>query len=140
MKVFTKKLTFFMGKGHVVRDITKEVQEVVNEAKIKNGQITVQAGRSVCIITTLEYEPGCLQDLEVALEKIAPRDAYYEHSKRWNDENGHAHIRSAIVGPSQTFVVMNGKLCLEPWQQIIFGDYCPNEHPEWEVFCCVMGE
>jgi len=140
MKTFTKKLAFFMGKGHVVKDITPDIQAVVNESKIKQGQVTVQAGRSVCIITTLEYEPGCLADLEKALEKIAPKNDYYEHSKRWNDENGHAHVRSAIVGPSQTFVIMDGKLCLEPWQQIIFGDYCPNEHPQWEVYTCVIGE
>ena len=140
MKVFTKKLSFHMGKGHVVKDITPDVQAVVNESRIKNGQVTVQAGRSVCIISTLEYEPGCLHDLEEAFEKIAPAKGNYEHSKRWNDDNGHAHIRSAIAGASETFVIMDGKLCLETWQQIIFGDYCPNDHPEWEVYCSVIGE
>ncbi|MFC1497715.1 secondary thiamine-phosphate synthase enzyme YjbQ [Verrucomicrobiota bacterium] len=140
MKVNTKKLTYHMPAGHHVRDITADIQKTVNEAGIKNGQATVQAGRSVCTISTLEYEPGCLSDLEKALEKIAPRDEYYEHSQRWNDENGHAHIRSTVVGCSETFVVMDGQLCLEPWQQIIFGDYCPNDHPSWEVFVCVMGE
>jgi len=140
MKVYTNKLTFHMPEGHVVRNITEDILAVVNESGIQNGQITVQAGRSVCVITTLEYEPGCLADLEKALEKIAPRDDYYEHSKRWNDRNGHAHIRSAIMGPSETFVIADGTICIEPWQQIIFADYCPDNHPSWEVFTCVMGE
>jgi secondary thiamine-phosphate synthase enzyme len=140
MKVYTKKLTFHMPAGHAVRDITEDIREVVNESGVTNGQITVQAGRSVCVITTLEYEPGCLHDLEEALEKIAPRNALYEHSKRWNDENGHAHIRSAIMGPSETFVIIDGGLCIETWQQIIFCDYCPNDHPRWEVYTSVIGE
>ena len=140
MKVFTKKLTFHMAAGHAIRDITSDIQKVVEESGVTNGQITAQAGRSVCVITTLEYEPGCLHDLEQALEKIAPQKAYYEHSKRWNDEKGHAHIRSAIMGPSETFVIMDGALCVEPWQQIVFCDYCPDNHPQWEVFTSVIGE
>jgi secondary thiamine-phosphate synthase enzyme len=114
MTVFNKKLTFHMPAGHAIRDITKDIQQIVEESGVTNGQITVQAGRSVCVITTLEYEPGCLHDLEQALEKIAPQKAFYEHSKRWNDANGHAHIRSAIMGPSETFVIMNSALCVEP--------------------------
>jgi secondary thiamine-phosphate synthase enzyme len=140
VKTFTKKLTYHMPEGHVVRDITQDIIQVVSESGVTNGQVTVQAGRSVCVITTLEYEPGCLKDLETALEKIAPRNEYYEHSKRWNDKNGHAHIRSAIMGPSETFVIMNGKICIETWQQIIFADYCPDNHPSWEVYTCVLGE
>jgi secondary thiamine-phosphate synthase enzyme len=140
MKVYTKKLTFHMPAGHVVRDITEDIRQVVNESGVTNGQITVQAGRSVCVITTLEYEPGCLHDLEEALEKIAPKNAFYEHSRRWNDKNGHAHIRSAIMGASETFVIMNSELCIETWQQIIFCDYCPNDHPHWEVYTSVIGE
>jgi secondary thiamine-phosphate synthase enzyme len=140
MIVFTKKLTFHMPAGHAIRNITNDIQQIVEESGITNGQITVQAGRSVCVITTLEYEPGCLSDLEKALEEIAPQKAFYEHSKRWHDENGHAHIRSAIMGPSETFVIMDSLLCVEPWQQIIFCDYCPNDHPSWEVYTCVIGE
>lgn len=140
MIVSTEKLTFHMPAGHVVRNITDDVVALVEESGVTNGQVTVQAGRSVCVITTLEYEPGCLDDLERALEKIAPKDEYYEHSKRWQDKNGHAHIRSAVIGPSETFVIMNGKICVEPWQQILFADYCPDDHPCWEVFVCIMGE
>jgi len=138
--VYTKKLTFHMPKGNAVKDITEDIRKCVEESNIKNGTVTVQAGRSVCAITHLEYKPGCLSDLETTLEKIAPTNGYYEHSKRWNDKNGHGHVRSAIMGPSETFVIMNGEICLEPWQQIIFCDYCPNEHPSWEVYVAVMGE
>ncbi|MBN1696571.1 MAG: YjbQ family protein [Spirochaetales bacterium] len=140
MKVYTKKLTFHMPEGHIVRDITDDIRRVVGESGVNNGQVTVQAGRSVCAITTLEYEPGCLSDLETALEKFAPRHDFYEHSKRWHDDNGHAHIRSAVMGPSETFVIMDGEICIETWQQIIFCDYCPNDHPRWEVYTSVIGE
>ena len=140
MTVHTKKLTYHMPAGHPVKDITDDIRAVVQESGVTNGQVTVQAGRSVCTISTLEYEPGCLADLEAALEKIAPREGHYEHGKRWHDNNGHGHVRASMIGPSETFVIMNGELCLEPWQQIIFGDYCPNEHPSWEIYACVMGE
>ena len=141
MAVHTKKLTFHMGQGNVVRDITGDVREVVGESGISNGTVTVQSGVSIGVITTLEYEPGCLADLEKALSVFAPFDPpRYEHTKRWHDENGHGHVRNAIMGSSETFVVMNGEICLETWQQIIFCDYCPNVHPHHPVFVCVMGE
>jgi len=140
MAVYTKELSFHMPEGNVVKDITSEIQNCVGESKIKNGTVTVQAGHSVCAISTLEYEPGCLSDLETALEKFAPFKGHYEHSKRWHDNNGHGHVRSAIMGASETFIIMNGHICIETWQQIIFCDYCPNEHPSWKVYVAVMGE
>jgi secondary thiamine-phosphate synthase enzyme len=141
MNVYTEKLTFHMSRGNVLRDITRDIQECVDRSGITNGTITARAGDSICVVSTIEYESGCIKDLENCLSKFAPfKPQEYEHTKRWHDRNGHGHVRSAIMGASETFVVMNGAVSVGTWQQIVLCDYCPNEHPHLPVFVCVMGE
>jgi len=72
------------------------------------------------ILTTLEYEPGLLKDLPIALEKIAPKNIYYNHHETWHDDNGHSHVRASLMGPSISIPVIKGKLIHGTWQQIVF--------------------
>ena len=74
-------------------------------------------------ITTLEYEPGLIQDLPAALEKFAPQDGHYHHEDTWHDGNGHSHVRSAVVGCSLTVPFREGQLLLGTWQQIVLVDF-----------------
>jgi secondary thiamine-phosphate synthase enzyme len=108
-------------KGEMdIVDITYEVQKIVEESGIKNGIACIFCPGSTGAITTIEYEDGLLYDLPNALEKIAPKNAYYKHEERWHDGNGHSHVRASIIGPSLTVPVENGRLILGTWQQIVF--------------------
>ena len=87
------------------------------------GNVLVFAGGSTAGITTIEYEPGLLQDYPAFFNKIAPVNLSYEHDNTWHDGNGHAHVRAALQGASFTVPFTNGNLLLGTWQQIIFIDF-----------------
>lgn len=101
-----------------ILDITTQVEEHVKKSKIHSGLVTVFCMGSTAAITTIEYEPGLLKDLPEAMERFAPHEAVYEHHLRWQDGNGHSHVRAAIIGPSLTIPIINGKMPLGTWQQI----------------------
>lgn len=107
------------GEGDFI-DITGIVSEAVNESGLNNGLATVFVPGATGALTTIEYEPGLLIDLPTVLERIAPKNLNYEHEKRWHDGNGHSHIRASLIGPSITIPIINGKLTLGTWQQIVF--------------------
>jgi secondary thiamine-phosphate synthase enzyme len=74
-------------------------------------------------VTTIEYEPGLLQDYPAFFEKIIPSDVNYRHNETWHDGNGHSHIRAALQGASFTVPFSGRKLLLGTWQQIILVDF-----------------
>ena len=120
MAVVTKQLSL-QTEGEVdILDVTGRVAEAVTESKLKNGIITVFVPGSTGALTTIEYEPGLLQDLPNALERLAPKKLMYEHEKRWHDGNGHSHVRASIMGPSITVPFVSGRLTLGTWQQLVF--------------------
>ena len=103
-----------------IADITSDVQNVINKSKIKNGVVNVFVPGSTGAVTTIEYEPGLIQDLPEALEKIAPKNIYYKHHETWHDDNGHSHVRASIMGASMTLPIKNGKMLHGTWQQLVF--------------------
>ena len=80
-------------------------------------------GGSTAGITTIEYEPGLLQDLPEAFEKIAPTNKTYHHDQAWGDGNGMAHVRAAILGSSETIPISKGRLMTGTWQQVVLIDF-----------------
>jgi secondary thiamine-phosphate synthase enzyme len=104
-------------------DITQAVEETLDRSGLKTGICTVFCTGSTGSITTIEYEDGLLADFPVAMERLAPKDAVYEHHLRWHDGNGHSHIRASILGPSLTIPFVKGRLTLGTWQQITFVDF-----------------
>jgi secondary thiamine-phosphate synthase enzyme len=120
MKVVSKELNF-NTKGEVeIVNITNDVQKIVSNSGIKNGIVALFVPGSTAALTTIEYEPGLLKDFPNMLERVAPREIYYEHEKMWHDGNGHSHVRASLIGPSITIPILNGKLTLGTWQQIVF--------------------
>ncbi len=101
-------------------DITGEIAKIVSKTGIKNGIANVFVPGSTGAVTTIEYEPGLLKDLPNSLERVAPRNAEYEHEKTWHDGNGHSHVRASIIGPSITIPIKDGALRLGTWQQVVF--------------------
>src|SRR5262249_42556656 len=79
---------------------------------------------STAALTTLEYEPGLVKhDLKETLQRLVPDDARYEHEQTWNADNGHSHIRAALIGPSVTVPFANGKLLTGEYQQVVLIDF-----------------
>jgi len=104
-------------------DITSDVQKVISKSKIKDGIVCVFVPGSTGTVTTIEYEPGLMEDLPKALEKIAPKNIYYKHHETWHDDNGHSHVRASIMGPSITLPIKNGKMLHGTWQQLVFVEF-----------------
>ena len=100
-------------------DVTTHVRNHVKKSEIHSGIIMVFCTGSTAAVTTIEFEPGLLKDLPQAMERFAPSDAVYEHHLRWQDGNGHSHIRAAIIGPSLAIPIIDGAMPLGTWQQIV---------------------
>jgi len=120
MSVYCDEINIKTKRETEIIDITEDVQKVVTKSKIKNGLICVFVQGSTGAITTMEYEPGLMQDLPDALERIAPKDIYYKHHETWHDDNGHSHVRASLMSPSITVPVRDGKIVHGTWQQIVF--------------------
>lgn len=111
------------GNDHIV-DITGQVQAAVEASGVTTGQAALLVHGSTAALTTLEYEPGLVNhDIAAAMERIAPRDARYEHEETWHDDNGHSHVRASTVGPSLALPIAAGQVPLGTWQQIVLIDF-----------------
>ncbi len=104
-------------------NITDDVREFIEKNKLREGQLLVFINGSTAAISSIEYEPGLLRDFPELMEKIAPMNERYHHDDTWHDGNGYAHLRSTLIGPSFTVPVLDGKLVLGTWQQIILIDF-----------------
>lgn len=110
------------GNGHIV-DITEGVASLVRTAGVERGLVTAFAVGSTVAITTMEYEPGGVQDLQSLLDRMIPAQGSYEHNRLNHDTNAHAHLRAALIGPSETVPIVDGRLSLGTWQQIVLLDF-----------------
>lgn len=107
-----------------VVDITGRVSEAVAQSGLAEGTVTVFNVGSTAGITTTEFEPGLVNyDIEALFERIAPQGGRYEHEETWHDDNGHSHVRASLLGPSLSVPVVDGRLTLGTWQQIILVDF-----------------
>ena len=134
-------------------DITERVQEAVRNAKIRQGLATVFVTGSTAGVTTIEYEPGLVNDLKEAVRRLFPEHLRYAHHARpgpthaggWRageaagDDNGFSHLRASLIGPSLTVPIVDGKLALGTWQQIVLIDF--DVHPRSRSFVIqLLGE
>jgi secondary thiamine-phosphate synthase enzyme len=117
--------TFHLStNGHTeVIDVTPQVVRIVAESGVSEGLVNISGRGSTLAVTTIEFEPGAVADLQRALEQIAPANQDYAHNSRWGDRNGNAHLRSALLGTAKSFPVSNGAVDLGTWQQIVICDF-----------------
>jgi secondary thiamine-phosphate synthase enzyme len=106
------------GHGHTI-DLTDEITGWLRAMAATDGQLTVFVPGSTAGVTTIEYEPGALRDLEEALERFAPSDGAYHHNILQGDRNGFSHLRAALLGPSLVVPVAGGRCVLGTWQQVV---------------------
>ena len=121
--IITRELQLRTCGGYDVQDITDSVTRAVKESKLHSGIVTIFCPGSTGGITTIEFEDGVIRDLEQVLDEITPPNRNYRHHLRWHDDNGHSHIRAALIGSSLTVPFIGGKLTLGTWQQIVFCDF-----------------
>ena len=123
MVVFNNEHTFSSEGDGTIVNLTDTILRMIGESEIQEGQVNVFVPGSTAAVTTIEFEPGLLQDLPEFFEKIIPSDIEYKHDATWGDGNGFSHLRAALVGPSITVPISNGKLLTGRWQQIVFIDF-----------------
>lgn len=110
------------GDDHVV-DLTEDVQQAVGESGVRIGQAALLVHGSTAALTTLEFEPGLVDhDVAAALERLAPKDGRYVHEETWHDDNGHSHVRASLIGPSLALPIVEGRVPLGTWQQVVLVD------------------
>jgi len=117
--ILTRWLEFDTRIGDVI-DITEKVAATVQESGLQAGIAVVFVPGATAAVTTIEHEPGLVDDIKAAIERIAPEQNEYAHDQKWGDGNGHSHIRASLIGPSLTVPFQNGQLMLGTWQQIVF--------------------
>jgi secondary thiamine-phosphate synthase enzyme len=110
------------GNGHIV-DLTEGIVRVIRTSGVDRGVVTVFVSGSTAAVTTMEYERGGVHDLQALLDRLIPASGDYEHNRLNHDTNSHAHMRAAIIGPSETIPLVDGRLSLGTWQQVVLVDF-----------------
>jgi secondary thiamine-phosphate synthase enzyme len=139
MKVITDYIPISTKGFTDIIDVTSRVAEAIQQSGINSGTVTVFISGSTAGVTTIEYEPGLLQDLPEAFEKLAPMDARYHHDATWHDGNGFSHVRAALLGCSVTVPFNERRMLLGTWQQIVVIDF-DNRSRHRDVIVQIMGE
>jgi len=120
-------------------DVTSEIERRISDAGISTGTVTVFVPGSTAGITTIEFESGVLSDLKAMWDRIVPKNLTYAHDRRWGDGNGYSHVRASMLGPSLTIPLMNGKIMLGTWQQVVLVDF-DNRPRSRQIVLQIMGE
>ena len=122
-----------------VIDITAKLKAFIESKRIQNGLAALWVAGSTAALTTIEYEPGLIQDLKDLLEKVIPSNQRYHHDARWGDDNGFSHLRASLFGPSLAVPISNGRLLLGTWQQVVLLDF-DNRPRTREIVVQIVGE
>jgi secondary thiamine-phosphate synthase enzyme len=122
-----------------ILDITGTVQRNLAEVDLKNGIVTIFCPSSTSGLTTIEFESGAISDFQQLFDTVASPNQEYAHNARWGDENGHSHVRAALLKASLTIPFVEGRLTLGTWQQIVFVDF-DNRARRRELILQFMGE
>ena len=123
MAVVTKHIEFSTRGNAEILDITTELSKALAASGLADGVLTVFVPGATGGLTTVEYEPGLVQDLNELWERIIPSNKTYHHDRAWGDGNGHSHVRASLLGPSLSIPFCDGRFTLGTWQQAIFVDF-----------------
>jgi len=139
MDILTKSFAISTeGFNHIV-DITNEVQEILTNTNLNEGNALVFVPGATAGITTIEFEPGLLKDYPEFMESIIPSQKEYHHDMTWHDGNGFSHVRAALQGASFQVPFNHGQLMLGTWQQIILIDF-DNRSRNRQVIVQILGK
>jgi secondary thiamine-phosphate synthase enzyme len=131
---------FLTTQGNTdILDITQKISECIQSSTLMNGLVTIFCPSSTSGVTTIEYEPGVLQDFTKIFNEIVPREISYQHDEAWHDGNGHSHVRAALLKASITIPLVDGRMTLGTWQQIVFIDFDTRPRKR-EIIVQIIGE
>ena len=139
MKVINEKIQLnTKGSGDLI-NITSDIIKSLKSTKLKKGNLTVFVIGSTAAITSFEYEPGLIKDVQDLYEKLIPSNKHYNHDETWGDANGFSHLRAALQGPSLTIPFDDGELLIGTWQQIVLAEF-DNQPRERKIIIQIIGE
>ncbi len=119
LKMHCETIDVSLDTGPDIQDITPGLSRCVEASGIRNGSLNATMVGSTGSLTTIEYEPGVVEDLKAAMNRMAPPDITYAHELAWHDGNGHSHVQAAMMGPSIVVPIRQGRLRLGTWQQVV---------------------
>jgi secondary thiamine-phosphate synthase enzyme len=137
--MFRTTISVTTSREGEILNISPLVEKAVAESRVRTGLVHLFVQHSTAALTTIEYEPGVLADLKRALSVMAPDHEEFAHNSRWGDGNGRSHVKAALVGPSITVPVENGKPVCGTWQQVVLLELDVNAGRERTVICTVTG-
>jgi secondary thiamine-phosphate synthase enzyme len=117
--MFCSAIEVTLNTGPDMYDISAELERLIRDSGIVDGSLCATMVGSTGSLTTIEYEPGVVEDLRRAIDRLAPRGMEYEHEKAWHDGNGHSHVQAALLGPSIALAIRGGRLKTGTWQQVV---------------------
>jgi secondary thiamine-phosphate synthase enzyme len=138
--MYRKELHITSEREGDIIDLTQDIRKIIKESRIKEGSVHLFVQHSTAALTTIEFEPGVLSDMQRALSVLAPDTIPYAHNTRWGDGNGRSHVKAALIGPSLTVPVGNGELMCGTWQQVVLLELDVNAGRKRTVICSVTGE
>jgi len=139
VSIYAGKIEVSLDIGPDIRDVTPDLQRLLRAAEIRNGHMCATMVGSTGSLTTIEYEPGVVEDLKRAINALAPPGQVYAHEQAWHDGNGHSHVQAALLGPSIALPVRDGRLSLGTWQQVVAINH--DNHPRTrKIEVTIMGE
>jgi secondary thiamine-phosphate synthase enzyme len=139
MTIITKNIQVKSKGENDMIDVTKQTSRLLEESKLDEGIVTVFVPGSTAAVSTIEYEPGLVNDFPQMLSRVVPKDIGYKHDKTWHDGNGHSHVRASLIGPSLTIPFKDGSLMLGTWQQIVLFEMDTRQRTR-EIIVQIIGE
>ncbi len=139
MTVVSSTITVRTKGFNDVNDLTAGIERALDKSGVRNGLLTAFVPGSTAGITTIEFEGGVVEDLKRAIARMAPEELHYDHDARWGDGNGFSHVRAALLGPSLSVPIINGRPQLGTWQQIVLVDF-DNRPRSREIVVQIVGE
>lgn len=103
-----------------LKDVTEEVEKCVRESGCKSGVCYLYVPHTTAgVIVNEGYDPDVARDMEGALDRLVPNSPHFQDS----EGNSDSHIKTALIGSSQTVWIENGRLALGRWQKIFFAEF-----------------
>ena len=120
MKTYRKELFFNISKRRGLVNITDQVQQAIQDSKVQEGLVLVNAMHITASVFINDDESGLHHDYEVWLEKLAPEKPYSQYKHNGYEDNADAHLKRTIMGREVVCAITDGKLDFGPWEQIFY--------------------
>jgi secondary thiamine-phosphate synthase enzyme len=139
VKIINEKIKLRTRGNPDLVDITGGISAILQDSGLEIGNLTVFVIGSTAAITTFEYEPGLVADMQELYDKLVPKNKHYSHDETWGDANGFSHLRAGLQGPSLTIPFQQGRLLLGTWQQVVLAEF-DHRPRERQIVVQLIGE